>query len=58
MKVLDRHDPFFAAPWRRWLTVLAPGVWAVFELMTGSPGWALMFAAISTYAAWELFLRR
>ncbi len=58
MKFLDRDDAFFAAPWRRWVTVLATGLWAVVELATGNPGWAVLFGAASAYAAWEFFLRR
>lgn len=56
MKLLDPDDPFFAVPWRRWVTILAPAGWAVVELVTGNPGWALVFGAAAAYALWVLIL--
>jgi hypothetical protein len=57
-RFLDRDHPVFRRTWVRWATVLAPSLWAVFELWTGNPGWAILFGAAGAYAAWELFLRR
>ena len=56
MKILDPDDPFFRPAWRRWVTVLAPGLWGVVEVFTGNPGWAILFLAAAAYAFWMLFL--
>lgn len=58
MKLIDPGHPFFRPLWRRWATVIAPGLWAAVELATGSPGWAVMFAAAGGYAFWVLILGR
>ncbi len=57
MKFLDRNDPFFRKTWVRVVCVVLPLVWAGFELSMQSPGWAVMFAALGIYAAYELFFR-
>lgn len=51
---LNRH-PFFRPLWRRLLVVGVAFGWAAFELITGSPGWAIMFGAMGVYAAWQFF---
>ena len=56
-KFLNRDDPFFAAPWRRWATTLLPLGWGLFELYLNQPFWAILFLAAGAYAAWELILR-
>jgi hypothetical protein len=58
MKFLDRDHPMFSRAWVRWLTVLFPALWAAVELYFESPGWAVLFAAMSGYAFWVLILRR
>lgn len=58
MKLLDPDHPMFRRAWVRWVTVLFPGLWAIFELATGNPGWALVFGAASAYAGWVLLLKR
>lgn len=58
MRLLDRDHPMFTRAWVRWATVLVPALWAVFEAMTGSYGWAAIFATAAAYAAWELLFRR
>lgn len=58
MRLLDPNHPMFQRPWVRWATVLVPGIWALGEFLTGSPGWGLLFGAAAAYAAWELFLNR
>jgi hypothetical protein len=56
-KLIDPAHPFFRFAWRRWATVLAPGAWALFELVyVGDPFWAIIFGAASAYAAWVLIV--
>jgi hypothetical protein len=53
MRILDPAHPFFRPLWVRVAVVgLALG-WAVVELVFGSPGWAMLFAAAGLYALWE-----
>ncbi len=57
-KFLDRDDPFFAAPWRRWATTILPLAWGLVELLwLEQPFWAILFLAAGAYAGWELILR-
>lgn len=58
MRLLDPDHPMFRRAWVRWATVLVPGLWALMELASGNPGWAILFGAAAAYAAWELFLNR
>ena len=52
--MIDPTDPFFAPLWRRVVIVALCLGWALFEVATGSPGWALMFGAAGAYAAFKL----
>lgn len=56
MKLLDQSHPFFRPAWRRWATVILPGLWAGFEFWTGSPGWGFLFGAAAAYAFYMLVL--
>lgn len=59
MKFLDPNDPFFRQAWVRWLTVLFPTAWGLFEFFwVGSPFWGIMFLAAGGYAGWMLFFKR
>lgn len=59
MKFLDPNDPFFAQAWVRWVTVLLPIAWGLFELFyVGSPLWGVLFLAAGGYAGWMLFFQR
>lgn len=57
MQFLDPNDPFFRPVWRRWATVLVPGLWACVEIWGGNSGWALLFGGAAAYAFWMLILR-
>ncbi|WP_254868516.1 hypothetical protein [Phaeobacter sp. HF9A] len=54
--MFDLRHPFFNPLWRRVLTVVMASGWALVELATGSPGWALMFGAVGAWAAYALLL--
>jgi hypothetical protein len=59
MKFLDPDDPFFAKPWVRWATVVAPIAWGLVELFwTESAIWGALFIGVGVYAFWALFLHR
>ncbi|WP_425100342.1 hypothetical protein [Tropicibacter sp. S64] len=56
MKLFDVQHPFFRPLWRRVLTVALCTGWAIVELSTGNPGWALLFGAIGLYCAHQFFI--
>ncbi|KMK69000.1 hypothetical protein [Puniceibacterium sp. IMCC21224] len=56
MKLFDLRQPFFLPLWRRVATLAVAGGWAVVELVSGSPGWAALFAALAIYCAYEFFV--
>lgn len=57
MKFLDPNHPFFRPVWRRWATALFPLTWGGVEIITGSPGWAVLFFAVGGYAFWMLIVK-
>lgn len=52
--MINPSDPFFAPLWRRIVIVGLCLGWALVEVLSGSPGWALMFGAAGVYAAFKL----
>ncbi|WGW05534.1 hypothetical protein [Tropicibacter oceani] len=56
MTLLDPRHPFFRPLWRRVLIVALCFAWALFELVTGAPVWALLFAALGGYCAYLLLI--
>ena len=50
------RPPFFRPLWRRIAVTAIPFGWLVFELLAGSPLWALAFAGLGGYAVWQFFL--
>jgi len=48
--------PFFNSLWRRMLTVAVALGWALLELVSGSPGWAMLFGALGGWAVYVLLL--
>ncbi|PKQ07547.1 MAG: hypothetical protein CVT71_01010 [Alphaproteobacteria bacterium HGW-Alphaproteobacteria-10] len=48
--------PFFRPLWRRIVTVAVTIGWAVFELTTGSPFWAILFGALGVATLWGLLI--
>ncbi|MCC1492701.1 hypothetical protein [Cognatishimia sp. F0-27] len=56
MRLIDPSHPFYRPAWRRYLLVAAPFVWAGIEQSMGNGIWALLFAAIGGYLAWNLII--
>jgi hypothetical protein len=56
MALLDPAHPFFRPLWRRVVVVVACLGWALIEVITGSPGWAMLFGAAGFYAAYVLLI--
>jgi hypothetical protein len=54
---LDPNHPFFKPVWVRWVTAILPLAWAVFEVVSGNPGWAILFGATGAYAFWVLIVK-
>jgi hypothetical protein len=54
--MFDMNHPFFRPLWRRIAVVGVASGWALVEAISGSPGWALGFAALGAYSAWTLFI--
>ncbi|HEX9859263.1 MAG TPA: hypothetical protein VGA75_12970 [Paracoccaceae bacterium] len=57
MKLLDPDHPFFKPVWRRWATGLLPLAWAGVEVVSGNPGWAVLFGLAGGYAIYELIVK-
>jgi hypothetical protein len=55
--VFDFTHPFFRPIWIRVLVVALALGWALFEVVSGSPGWAIIFGGIGAVALWGLFIR-
>lgn len=56
MPLIDASHPFFRPLWRRIAVVAACLGWALIEIITGSPGWAMLFGAAGLYAAYVLLI--
>ncbi len=54
--LLDPQDPFYRPLWLRVAIVAACLGWAVFELLSGGPFWAMLFGAAGLYAAYQFFV--
>lgn len=54
--VFDLDDAWFRPLWRRLLATALPLGWGLFELASGSPGFAILFLALGLYAGWRLFV--
>lgn len=54
--MFDLQVPFFRPLWLRIAVVVVCLGWAVFEFMSGSPGWAMLFAAAGLWSAYQFFV--
>ena len=55
MKLLDAQHPFFKPLWRRIAVVAVCAGWALFEYVTGNPGWAALFAFLGLISGYQFF---
>ncbi|SMX31029.1 hypothetical protein [Actibacterium lipolyticum] len=49
-------DPFYRPFWLRLLICVICLCWGIVELVTGSPGFAILFLAVGGYAAYRFFV--
>ena len=54
--MFDLQVPFFVPLWRRVLFVVVCLGWAIFEFVTGSPGWAILFGAAGLWCVYQFFV--
>lgn len=54
--MLNANDSFYRPLWRRAVIVALSLGWGIFEALSGSPGFAVIFLALGGYAAYRLFL--
>ena len=55
MRLFELQTEFFLPLWRRVAVVTVCLVWTVFEFVSGSPFWGMLFGAMGVYALWQLF---
>lgn len=56
LKSVDVRSVFFRPMWRRVLVAGAVLGWAVFEALTGSPGWGALFGAAGIWISYQFFV--
>ncbi len=54
--MIDFAHPWLRPLWRRVAVVALTAGWGLFELVSGSPGWALLFLALGGWLGWGLLL--
>ena len=54
--MFDLDHPFFRPLWLRIVIVALCLGWALFEIATGAPFWAILFGAIGLFAAYRFFV--
>jgi hypothetical protein len=50
------NHPAYRPLWVRLTLVIVVIGWGGVELMTGSPGWAVMFIALGAFLTWSLII--
>lgn len=50
---LKLDHPFFAKPWRRYLTLATCAVWGGIEMARGATGWGMVFWGLGVVAFWH-----
>lgn len=56
MTFFNLRHPFFRPLLPRIVTIGLAAGWALFEFMTGSPGWAVMFGAVAVWCGYQFFI--
>jgi len=56
MRLIDVQVPFFIPLWRRIAVVVLCLGWAIVEVTGGNTGWAIVFAAMGLFCAYEFFV--
>ncbi|MEM1128991.1 MAG: hypothetical protein AAGH83_00565 [Pseudomonadota bacterium] len=56
MKFFDLQVPFFRPLWIRILVTVLCLAWALVELSAGAVFWAVLFAVIGLYCAYQFFV--
>jgi hypothetical protein len=56
LNLFDFNHPFFKPLWIRVLTVAVAAGWGVFEFVSGSPFWGVLFCGAAAMAAHGLFV--
>lgn len=54
--LFELRVPFFIPLWRRVLVTAICLGWAMLELVSGAPFWAVIFGAMGVTALWQFFL--
>lgn len=54
--MFDFDNPFYRPLWLRLVLCAFCLGWGIFELVSGSPGWAVLFLAMGAYLVWRLFV--
>jgi hypothetical protein len=55
-KLLDFNDPFYNPLWLRIIIVAVVAGWGLFEFVTGSPFWGVIFVGAAAFAFHGLFI--
>jgi hypothetical protein len=52
---IDPQHPFYRPLWRRVAIVALCLGWGVYEFVSGSPFWGVLFVALGLFCAWQFF---
>lgn len=55
-RAFNVQSTFFVPLWRRIAVVGFTALWAIFEFLNDAPSWALCFAGIAAYLAYQFFV--
>jgi len=53
--MLDLKHEFFKPLWVRIATTAVAGGWSIFEFVTGTPFWGIIFGALAVWCGWVFF---